>query len=157
MKEKDKKINNILTFHKKDDTNSVNDVEKDIIDSEQHLLELKYEEVVQQNRRYKLDIESIKGQILFVEKVWKDFNISEFEIQRRKKFYKDLLYGKRMTYLTNRLDAEKDENERSYILKEISDIYKKSLRIVDILYTLDFTPQQTSLSGEVESETSKSL
>jgi hypothetical protein len=144
------KSNNIIKFHKKDETISVDDVEKDILDDEQKLLELIYEEAVQQNKCFMFSIESVKGQIAYVEKIWKDFNISEFEMKRRKSFYKDLLYGKKMTYLVNKLNVVKDDIERSNILKEILEICVKALEIVDKLYDLDFSHMHTSNNGEIE-------
>ena len=157
MEEKDKKINNVIEFHKKDDADNVNDVEEDNIDDAQRLLEQEYEDSVQQCKRCTLTIDSIKGQIAFVEKIWKDFNISEFEIKRRKNFYNDLLCGKKMTCLINKLNAVKDTIERKCILKEILEVYVKAYDIVEKLYDLDFPPRQTSASEEIESETSKSL
>lgn len=144
------KINNIIKFHKKDDTSNVNDVEKDKLDDEQYLLEQEYEEAAHKSKRFILSIESIKGQIAFVEKTWKDFNISEFEIKRRQHFYKDLLYGKRMTYLINKLDVVKDDIERSDILKEVLEMWENALGIVDKLYDLDFPSMHISNNGEIE-------
>ena len=145
-----KDINNVIEFHKKSKPTNVNDVEEDAIDAEQELLKQAYEEAVQKNKRLILVIESIKGQIAFIEKTWKDFNISEFEIKRRQSYYKDLLHGRKMTYLTNKLDVEKDEIEKKNTLINILIIYEEAFEIVDKLYSLDFATQHTSSSEKVQ-------
>lgn len=150
----------VIEFVQRADENDIPKIvphEKSIIDNTVESLEEDYAQISRLNNLIIREIQSKKGQIAYIEKIWKDFNISEFEIKRRKNFYKELLHGKEMTYLINRLNTEKDEIEKHPTLKKILALCTKAFDIVDTLYNLDFTSQNVSPYGEEETDANKSL
>jgi len=144
------KSNNVIEFRKKSKPVNVNNVEDKDLDYEQDLLE---QEVIQKERLSMLkflEVQSIIGQIAFVEKLWTDFNFSEFEIKQRKSKYYHLISGKNMTYLMNKFNIDKDCNEKLCTITDILEIYKGALKIIDTLYDEDFAPKHTLFDYDKE-------